>query len=148
VFPVCTGYKPITFATIVAAMPANYKVKVASVVPPVWNNSSIMHPVAAVFSGITNPIDYLASNQSSVMPGEGDSDSVSTSPVYSVAAVIDPVNAPSLRDPVTGVSAPFSVPHFVWRAAAASDSGLIEFDCLVDNGLIRDTLVDELALTR
>src|SRR5882762_4244482 len=87
------------------------------------------------------------------MPGEGDSDSVSTSPPFdSVAAVIDSVDAPSLRDPVTGVSSPFSVPHLFWRAAAASNSGLVEFDCLVDNGshlvLIRDTLVDELALKR
>jgi hypothetical protein len=99
-----------------AAMPANYKVKVASVVPPTRNTGSIMHPVTAVFSGIANPVDYLASNQSSVMPGKGDSDSsVSTPPpVDSIAAVIDSVDAPSVGDPVTGVFTPLSVPHLFW----------------------------------
>jgi hypothetical protein len=86
--------------------------------------------------------------------GEGDSDSsVSTPPpVDSIAAVINSVDALSVGDPVTGVSAPLSVPHLFWRASAASNSGLIKFDCLVDNGshlvLICDSLVDELALMR
>jgi hypothetical protein len=51
-FPVHTGYRPVTFVTIMAAMPANYKTKVASVVPSAENTSSSKHPVTAVFSGI------------------------------------------------------------------------------------------------
>jgi len=157
VFPVRTGYKPVTFATITAAMPSGYKAKVASVIPSAGNAgiaSSSMHPVAAVFSGVANPVDYLASNQSDVMPNEGDPDSsVSTPPsVKSVAAVIDSVDGPPVENTITSVSAPLSVPHMFWRAAVATHCGLVEFDCLIDNGshlvLIRDSLVKELALTR
>jgi hypothetical protein len=154
VFPVRTGYKPVTFATITATMPANYKAKVASVVPSTGIATSSTHLVAAIFSGIANPVDYLASNQSSVMPSDGDADdSVSPFPLtHAVMSVVDSVDAPLIAKTVNGLSAPLSVPHLFWRAAAASNSGLVLFDCLIDNGshlvLIRDSLVNELALPR
>jgi len=61
-FPVGTGYKPVTFATVTAAMPAGYKAKVTAIVPVNANApaSSSAHPVTAVFLGIANLVDYVA----------------------------------------------------------------------------------------
>jgi len=59
-FPIGTAYKPVTVMKI-AAMLANYTSKVALVMP-VNNNSSDpdTHLVAAVFPGVSNLVDYLA----------------------------------------------------------------------------------------
>jgi hypothetical protein len=67
-FPVGTNYKLVTFATITSVMPAGYKAKVALVVPAFGDAgpSFTGHPVTAVFPGVSNPIDYAATNASSV----------------------------------------------------------------------------------
>jgi hypothetical protein len=138
-FPIHTSYKPVTYATITAAMPPNYKAKVASIVPVASDASSSAHPITAVFPGIPNPVDNLASNQSSILHGNGKLDSsVSTSfSPYTVAAIVDPIDTPAVVDTPEGLSAPFSVPHLFWRTLAASadpDSSPLNFDCLIDDG--------------
>ncbi|KIM75037.1 hypothetical protein PILCRDRAFT_92342 [Piloderma croceum F 1598] len=71
-FLVGAGYKPLTQAAIMTAMLAGYKPAIASVVP----SSLSIHPIAAVFPGIANPVDYLATNASRIL-SEGDPDSSS-----------------------------------------------------------------------
>jgi hypothetical protein len=140
-FPVGTNYKPVTFATITSAMPANYKVaKVAAIVPAsaLAGPSSSSHPVAAVFPGNANPVDYAAPNTSNVIGGSGDPDSsVSThSVIPAVSAIVDNVEtsaAMAVNIPAD-VIAPLSVPHMFWQATAAPDDVPIPFDCLIDNG--------------
>ena len=53
-FPVSTGYRALTQTAVTAAMPAGYKAGITSIVPA----SLSIHPVAAVFPGIENPVDY------------------------------------------------------------------------------------------
>ncbi|KIM73627.1 hypothetical protein PILCRDRAFT_15062 [Piloderma croceum F 1598] len=143
-FPVGTGYKPITFAAVTAAMPASYKAKVTAIVPVIANTtaSSSVHPVATVFPGIANLADYAVVNVSNVLGGAGDFDtSVSTHTVSdAVATILEPVDAAILLA-VCGhksASAPLSVPHVFWRASAlagtTSDDAPAQFDCLIDNG--------------
>jgi hypothetical protein len=116
-FPVGTGYTPLTFATVTASMPANYKAKIAAVVPAAMNAGPAFtgHPVAAVFPGVSNLVDYVASNTSNVIEGTGDNDS-SVSFCLSpptVSTVVDTVNAAvSVNTNVsTDIVALFSVPH-------------------------------------
>jgi hypothetical protein len=153
-FPVRTSYKPVTYVTITAAMPANYKTKVASIMPVSSDTSSSAHPVATVFPGISNPVDYLASNQSSILHGNSDPDSSMSTPFppHTVAAIIDSIDALHLVDAPEGLSVPLSVPHLFWRASAASadtDSVPLDFDCLIDDGshlvLICDSLMNQLS---
>jgi hypothetical protein len=131
-FPVGAGYKPLTQAAVMAAMPAGYKPVIASVIP----SSSSIHPVAAVFPGIANPVDYLATNASSIL-GDGDPDSSVSTYHHAVAAIIESINAPALSVPVSSddTAAPISVPHLFWRASAAVPNDFpAKFDCLIDNG--------------
>jgi hypothetical protein len=109
---------------ITTAMPVNYNVKVASIMPTSSESASTnLHPIATVFPGVANPIDYLAANTSSVIGGANDSDtSVSTSLLMSfVGAVIDSVDAPAQLVPPEpdDVLALLSVPHLFWRASIA-----------------------------
>src|ERR1700676_4306149 len=118
-------------------MPANFRSKVASVVP--LNVGGDVHPVAAVFPGTSNPTDYLATNTSSVLGGNGDSDTSVSAPFPppTVAAVIDSVDDPVLLT-LTGpdnVISPLSVPHLYWRASAPVPNDVpATFECLLDNG--------------
>jgi hypothetical protein len=150
------AYKPVTASSIAAAMPAGYTSKVASVVSVNNNNyDPDTHLVAAVFPGVSNPVDYLTANISSILSGNSDSNtSVSTSfPPPTVAAVIDSVDVPA-RLVSTGQAediSPLSVPHIYWRASASVPNDVpAEFECLLNNGshlvLIRDSLAGKLSL--
>ena len=162
-FPVGTNYKPVTFATITSTMPVNYKVaKVAAIVPvsTIAGPSSAGHPVAAVFPGNANPVDYAAPNISSVIGGSGDPDSSvsADSGIPAISAIIDNVDtsAALAMNVPADIFAPLSVPHMFWRATAAAaatpDDIPIPFDCLIDNGshlvLIRNSLAEDLSLRR
>ena len=104
-FPAGTANKLVTATTIASAMPASYTSKVASIVPS--NNNTIdhdTHPVAAVFPGVTNLVDYLATNTSNVLGGNGDSD-------MSVSTFLPPPQ-PLLQ------SSPLSMTPPIWRILA------------------------------
>jgi hypothetical protein len=135
---------------------------VASIVPALATAgpSFTGHPVAAVFPGVSNPVDYAAPNAANVIGGSGDPDS-SISDYFlnpAVSAVIDAVDAavPMVVNVLNEAIAPLSVPHLFWRASAAraslSDDEPIMFDCLIDNGshlvLIRNSLAETLSLRR
>jgi hypothetical protein len=116
-FPVETGYTPLTFSTITASMPTNYKAKVAVIVPAAMNTGPAFagHPAAAVFPGVSNPVDYVASNASNMIDGTDDNDSsvsVRSSPL-TISSVVDSVGAaaPINTRVFEGTVAPFSVPH-------------------------------------
>jgi hypothetical protein len=116
-FPVGSGYKPLTYVVVNGAMPPNYKARVASVVLASTSDAAgpNAHPVATIFPGITNPIDYLAMNTSSILGGFGDSDTSVSENSFpdAVTATIDSVNSPflSFTNDADDATAAFSVPH-------------------------------------
>ena len=131
-------------------MPAGYKAGIPSIVPP----SLSIHPVAAVFPGIANPVDYLTTNASSIIDA-GDPDSSVSTNCHAIAAVNDSINAPavSMPLPANDATTPISVLHLFWRVSASVPNDVpSDFDYLIDNGsylvLIRETLANSLALRR
>jgi hypothetical protein len=131
---------------ITSAMPNGYKAKVSAIIPANTGLTFSGHPVAAVFPGVSHPVDYAAPNTSNLLGASGDPDSsVSPIPILSaVATIID--NATTL----------LSMPLMFWRATAAAaslaNSAPIKFDCLIDNGshfvLIHNALAKDLSLCR
>jgi hypothetical protein len=161
--PVGSSYKPVTFTMITSAMPNGYKAKVSAIIPANTGLTFSGHPVAAVFPGVSHPVDYAAPNTSNVLGDLDDPDSsVSTilipSAVSAVTTIIDNVDAAIsvAIDSIDDATAPLSVPHMFWRATAAAaslaDSEPIKFDCLIDNSshlvLIRNALTKDLSLCR
>jgi hypothetical protein len=159
-FPVGTSYKPLTFTTITASMPVNYKPKVTAIIPTSTSagHSFTGHPVAVIFPGVLNPVDYVALNTSNIVEGSGDNDSdVSGCFLHpTISSIVDTVDtAVPMHTNVPGdIMTPLSVPHLFWRACAAvaslTDDKPSKFDCLIDNGshlvLINNSLAESLSL--
>ena len=123
-----------------------------------------MHPVVLIL-GVPNPVAYHTSNLMTVVEDLEPSDtSVVSVQVVSdsfnvVGAFIKNVKSPFDAMPdkkvnlvkTSMISAPFTVPHLLWRASVAPQNSLpISFDCLLNDGshlvLICASLVKQLDL--
>jgi hypothetical protein len=159
-FPIGTRYKPVTTAMVTASMSADYKLKVTYIMPAITRAgpSTTGHTVAAVFPGMSNPVNYTASNASNVIGGFSDPDSSVSTHLFSptVATVIKTFDAmvPMVTNVLHDVTAPLVVSHMFWRtsviSSAVADDAPIQFDCFIDNGshliLICASLAEQLCL--
>jgi hypothetical protein len=147
------GHKPVTATMVTASMPAGYKLKVTSVMPAIMRAgpSTTGHPVTAIFPGVLNPVDYMASNASNVIGCSSDPDSSMST--HLLSPTVD-ATIPMVANVLYDVIVPLAVPHMFRRASvispAAPDNAPIQFDCLIDNGLhlvlICDSQAEQLCL--
>jgi hypothetical protein len=157
-FPAAAGYKPRTQADVERAKRSRNKPVAAVAVPSVNDHSyesesSLdhgIHPVAAVFAGIDNPVAYMPANGTNVVGNGTDSED---SDVSTPSSQISPL-LPNTASPRNAGLAPFHVPHIYWRCKATGPKTEfpVTFDALFDHGshavLISEAFASQLGLRR
>ena len=157
-FPAAAGYKLRTQADVERAKRSRNKPVAAVAVPSVNDHSyesesSLdhgIHPVAAVFAGIDNPVAYMPANGTNVVGNGTDSED---SDVSTPSSQISPL-LPNTASPRDAGLAPFHVPHIYWRCKATGPKTEfpVTFDALFDHGshavLISEAFASQLGLRR
>ncbi|GBE82211.1 hypothetical protein SCP_0405940 [Sparassis crispa] len=155
-FPDLSTYKTIT-QEIVNKLKGQRKltctttaISAATVKSDEERENSFLHPVAAVMGSSRMPIAAMPNNDSSILSEEGNSESL----VSLLLSTVAPITMCTVvrNHPPTPVDAPFRVPHLVWHCAASgpAHSLPVTYNALIDDGshtvLIRDDYVDHLQL--